>query len=774
MNPINSFFKEFPPDLACWIGDINDSNTRPSVMEYQLAFEISVARKLPFYVTADQYYILYLDGIEIGRTNDRGTLECWFVNFYEPQITPGHHVLSAIVWSCGELTAHSVESDRPSFWFCPYHREDNALLADWRQQRLYHTAFSAHHLEENGWTSVAPGQITDYNHQAGEWQKPDRLELRHRLYYSSLPLRMNQSVVDYGDAVYADDSTDLNSRVDMSMDLVEVKSAFCRPSWLVDAGKQYRIIIKLTDYSCGWLVLSVKGGCGSKIRMVWAESLFMQPQGMEKGSRDEIDGKFFRGIVDEFRLDGNEHENLTPLVWGAGNFIELVIETKEEPLLIGGTKFVSCGHFPEVSARIACDDVAIARLIPICVQTFKMTAHDNLIDCPYYEQIPYTGDGRIQTLINYTLTSDDRLVRKMLFLFAQSCRTNGVCKSRTPSRFEQYIPSFSLWFVGLIYDYAQWRNDPEFVRYLLLGMRSTLRYFIDNLEKHGVYRYPPECDWNFMDWSTEWRRSDTVLSWGVPPAANGENSTANWQLVYALNLAAQLEEYVGEPKNAAMYRNYAEVLAQRLKTFFNPACGLYADDTTFKSYSEHSQILAILSMPTESEANRLLLERMLAAPKIAKCSLFFTHYLWDAAYQVGHTDACFNRLNFWHECLRQKFRTFPETFYQSRSDCHGWGAMVLYHLTARIGGIHPGSFGFSHVEIAPELGTLTSLKIECPHPKGTIWVKYEKQNGMLRTQIVLPEGIDGELILSQNRVPLHSGSQDLELQIIGDMNPCLC
>ncbi len=55
---------------------------------------------------------------------------------------------------------------------------------------------------------------------------------------------------------------------------------------------------------------------------------------MEKGQRDQVAGKYFRGVWDEFLLDGIPHRKLETLTWRAGRFLEMTIENAGEPVTI--------------------------------------------------------------------------------------------------------------------------------------------------------------------------------------------------------------------------------------------------------------------------------------------------------------------------------------------------------------------------------------------------------------------------------------------------------
>ena len=131
----------------------------------------------------------------------------------------------------------------------------------------------------------------------------------------------------------------------------------------------------------------------------------------------------------------------------------------------------------EARSPFQSDDARLDKVFALGVRALQMCAHETYMDCPFYEQMLYAGDGRLECLVTYALTEDDRLPRKVLQLFDWSRLPEGLTQSRYPSRIRQMIPPFSLWWVAMVSDYLLWRGDPAFVRSLLPGVRAVLDAF---------------------------------------------------------------------------------------------------------------------------------------------------------------------------------------------------------------------------------------------------------------------------------------------------------
>jgi alpha-L-rhamnosidase len=67
-------------------------------------------------------------------------------------------------------------------------------------------------------------------------------------------------------------------------------------------------------------------------------------------------------------------------------------------------------------------------------RTAQLCAGETYFDCPYYEQLQYEGDTRIQSLISLYVTGDDRLMRKAILDFYHSRVPEGLTQGRYPKQ----------------------------------------------------------------------------------------------------------------------------------------------------------------------------------------------------------------------------------------------------------------------------------------------------------------------------------------------------
>ncbi len=88
----------------------------------------------------------------------------------------------------------------------------------------------------------------------------------------------------------------------------------------------------------------------------------------------------------------------------------------------------------------------------------------------------YVGDNALTALSNYAIFANTAISRRSIQLYDWSRRAGGFTAERYPSaggRNADVLPDLAM----MIRDYAMWRDEPEFVKRMLPGMRCVLAEF---------------------------------------------------------------------------------------------------------------------------------------------------------------------------------------------------------------------------------------------------------------------------------------------------------
>jgi hypothetical protein len=510
-----------------------------------------------------------------------------------------------------------------------------------------------------------------------------------------------------------------------------------------------------TFLTTGYPQLTVSGGKDAKIDLGYAESLWL-PGFRDKGNRNEIEGKQFIGAHDIFIADGGKRRRFEPLWWRTWRYLRLSIETEDQALGIDDLHGVYTGYPFERKARFDAGSAEIQKILDTGWRTARLCAHETYMDCPYYEQLQYAGDTRVQALVSLYMTGDGRLMRNAIELLDSSRSAEGATYSRAPSRLQQYIPPFSLWWIGMLHDYWMYQDDPAFVARMLPGVRAVLWFFAARQQANGSLGRMPW--WNFVDWTKEWGD-------GVPPVLAGGNSAPlDLQLLLAWQWAAEMEATLGNQALAEEDRHAAARLRDSARQlYWDAGRHLFADTPDKREYSQQTNALAVLAGVSEGAEARDLIERVSGDRSLVQCSIYFRHYLHSAMNKAGVGDRYLDMLGPWRTMLDRGLTTWAETADPARSDCHAWGASPNYELFRTVLGIDSAAPGFARVAIRPFLGKLTHVSGAIPHPKGEIAVTLTLDNGKLEAGVTLPAGVTGQFEWRGQTRDLHPGENHLTL-----------
>ena len=613
---------------------------------YRRKFTSNSGERFKLIVSADNRYNLYLDGEEIGRGPCRSDLLHYSYDEYQLEPGPGTHVLAleCVVWRGGWRNSASpwgechagggvlVGGDlaMPREWRCQVDAGRRAL--EWSEAWNIQVGLP-----------VPPMDQVDFNLHDHRWNLP---EFDDRGWQEPVPL---------GTACFRE-----NGMPDLATPWLLEKRTIA-PQRCEEPGKIsvpekiaagfQRTVIDLKRNQTSLIRLRGRGGSGT-LRIVYHEAWEKNP--------DYADAYGDRLILPE----KNKWEYRS-FHFRTARWLEIITDLAEEcQLELLEARFITYDFGAWRSYRNP-DDPMLEEIYNIGVHTARCCAHDSYEDCPYYEQLQYGGDTRIQALISYEGTGHGALGRRWLESFDNSRLPCGLTQSRYPSVFPQVIPGFSLSWVLGIGDYLRYFPDREFAEARAAGIKAVLDYFERLRRDDGLIGEPDF--WNFTDWTTDW-------PYGCSDRQTGQPETIlNLFYVLACRSAAEVT-------GCAVYLSRAERTVQAVRSHsWDPERGLLRDVPGNKWYSVHANALGILAGCVDDPA--AVAEKILNESELTNCSLYFDFYVLEAMRACKCRHGFRQVLRHWEPFVLRGDTTFPEVpSPETRSHCHGWSASPVYHL----------------------------------------------------------------------------------------------
>ena len=763
LQPVDEAAWVWAKDDPCWSFDADDAwnvdpRGAPAVFRrFRCPFDAN-GSDLTVDVSADERFVLLLDGEPVARGPHRGSVERWYYQTYAIRgLKPGRHLLEAVVWRLGVHAPIAQLSWRGGFVLKASGAYDAVLTTGrgkWETAPLRSTTMTDRGTSATygvGSQCEAYGESFLTESPAAGWRPADVIRPAvsrnpfggrakgWMLFPSACPDQVSRRVTP-GRVVNSDQ--DLQRSIPVA------------------ANSELDLWWDLGDYYCAYPELRVSGGRGATVTWGWAESLYEKSG--NKGDRNAWQGKSFaRTLTDTFRTDGRAGALFTTPWWRCGRWCRLTVKTADDPLVLDGVSIVET-HYPiSFDARFQADDPSLDAIGRICRRALEMCAHEITVDCPYYEQQMYPGDSRIQLAILNALTGDDRLARYVMTTFDADRRSDGMVAMNFPTRGTQESATYTMCWILMFGDYLMWHDDAAFLKARMPGVRNALMNFANYEDADGFLENLP--GWCFMDWTNEWRKPG--LS-GVAPGGGdqpGVSSLENLFYLLCLQAAARIDAALGETALAAHWQAKAARLGTAVADrFWDAGRGCLADTLAKDAFSEHAQCLGILSGILDGGRRDAALAALASGKGLVRASTYFAYYLFEAFAQCGRSDLIRDRLDGWRTFLEHGAKTTFETQrLYSRSDCHAWSASPVAFCQTAFAGVRPASPFFKTVRIAPDPAGLKRIRATTPSPCGPIETALEFADGGVSGAVTLPKGLSGEFVWNGRTQSLSEGRNEI-------------
>ena len=754
---------------AHWISVPGEQQNAFGVYLFRKSLNLSDAPKsFIINITADNRYKLYVNGQLASLGPARGDVLNW--NFETVDIAKylnaGKNIVAVLVWNFAEHKPVAQMSQNKTGLLIQGNGKDESVLnTDGTWLCTTNRAYTLWHKSVPGYYAIGTEEHINSKDYPWEWQKQDfdDSSWKHAQQDESGAFK---GARDYpGRALIPSPIPQVEMKLERMIirksDNVKVPDNFAAgtASVTIPANSNVNILLDNKVLTSGYLSLIFSKGKDATISIGYTEGMYeTNKDGNYKGNRNDIEGKKFLGYEDEIIADGGSARHFEPLWWRTWRYIKLSIQTKDEPLVLNDI-YGTSAHYPFqlASSFSAPGHEDMNKMLEIGWRTARLCAYETYMDCPYYEQLQYFGDTRIQALVTLFNTKDPYLVKNALEMGRESMVPDGITMSRYPSSVMQLISSYSLSWIDMIYDYWMYRGDETYLKSLLPGVRSVLSWYEQWLKPDlSLSRVPY---WFFADWSNG-------FDYGEPVREKDGNS-AYQDLFYIITLdeVAKMERAFGMSSMAEHYAKIANDMRATIKQkYWDESKGLFADTYNHKSFSQHVNSLAVLAHIVTGKDAADVMTRTLNDKSLIQATIYFSFYVHWAMKEAGLGDQYIDNLKIWRDQMALGLTTWAEMPEPTRSDCHAWGASPNINFYRIILGINSAEPGFKKVMISPSLCSLKDVSGTMPSPAGDISASYKiNKKGVLTATLTLPENITGTFVWNGKEYPLNSGAQTLKI-----------
>ena len=762
-------------------------------------FALDAVGPAALHVTADAYYVAWLNGVYLGRGPARGWQASWPFDSHDltPMLRVGRNRLCVRVYNPGRGTFRYVHADAAGLLLACDGAVDLRSDASWRCRlspsrrratpRLTIQLEDQEHVDlrrdEARWIdparppeddpSLPPSDdVADSDGTLGRelrWGPPRTVRAFGSPPWESLeprglpnlagdvrPYRLvARGVVD----APAGGAASFNPALDLfdALPAAEWQSADGGASAEfpdVPAGGRRVAVFDAGEATLGSLRLALVGGrAGATLDVIAFEAC----------DRDD-DGRFVRPLLPDPRGECRVGMALR-LTLGDGptdfesfhayghHYLALVLHGPSPSVKV--TPACRETLYPLVDeGRFESSDAQLDATRAVCARTQRVNMTDAYIDA-WREQAQWWGDARVQFANHQHMHADDRLLARGVGQIARQRTANGLTYGHAPTIAHTCVlPDFSLVWLLTLHDHWWQTGSPDLAVRHRGDAERVLAYFDgEGRGRDGLLRYDPRY-WLFLDWADVPRE-------GTPTLLN------LWH-VHALGLLARTYRAAGEDAFAEELMDRESAAACRLRErLFDEGRGLWRDglDETGRpreTFGTHAQSLASLAgfettPPMRTRVAEAVLRRE-TDPREPSC--FWITYVFEAASRLGMGEKVIECIRErWRPMVRQgsTFEVWTPTAAESRS--HAWAAHPLHHLPRLAGGVVQSAAGWAETDFAPLLGAagLTRVRAAVPTPRGRIDAAWSRDGDAYDVCLTLPDGVAARVALPGREERLPGG-----------------
>ncbi|AHF89243.1 alpha-L-rhamnosidase [Opitutaceae bacterium TAV5] len=761
------------------------------------ARSVSLPEQAPLFITADQSYRLFVNGIFVARGPARGYQESWPYDEIDiaAHLQPGRNVIAVRAWNPGFGTFQYVSQGFAGLLVAARWEDAGVVIGSdttWKTIRQPGVTrdtvtssiqlFPQEHIDlRSAPVSADASGNADWtapDFDDGDWLVPEALRWNCAPWFSleprGIPQLVERSIVPAAllgssEGLCATGYPDVRDVValrrgeDRSHRVSEMRKPQGEGGG--GAGRYRSFLFDFGRTVVGSLVLTIRGAGGGEI----IDTHLGETIDADTLTIDQYDPTWCRMAFGD------------RLVCRAGDFtyrffhhygfryLDLTVRDalRDDLQIEVSLDWIGYPLESRRAGRFLSSDATLDRIWEACAWTQQCCSLDAYVDTPWREQAQWWGDARVQAWNTFHLVDDARLFRRGIAQIAHQTTPDGLTYGHAPTMAHGCIlPDFTLiWFLTL-WDYYWQTGSTEPLTTHRETVRRALAYFREHTDSRtGLLRHD-ERFWLFLDW--------TELG------KEGSPAVYNLWLLIALEKLAILHRHAGLPDEAAPLDAWAARLRHALRPLVTEEgflCdGFDTEGISVSTTSLHTQTLALVAGLEEVDGideqailEKILLpfirgeqERLPASAARAIPSAYWITYVFSLLIGRGHGEEVVAFIKDRWLPMAEHGTTW-ELFSPRRgeeSHSHAWSAHPLFHLMRTLGGITQTAPAWREIDWHPVFHG-DHAEVAVPTPHGLIRSTWERglngDAGTIRASLLLPPGVAARVRLPGEELRIVTG-----------------
>ena len=732
-------------------------------------------------ICAESYYVLYFNGIEIGRGPARGTHRNNYYDSYDIKsfLQEGENIV-AVLAQCMNYETFIAAPAQPGIIVSGIVNSDQSwqisTAEDWRRDVDDYTF------------QTGKREWRDMNMEPLEWEAPkdtinwepawiipsDQNIYKKKLLPRDIPFLDKKTIypsdipvvaqVDCNQNIEAEELFQfMNSHQYQALNNIDHKNltnlmSASGKSFEIEPpenGKAVTLIFEFDSEVIGFFELEIASPANCVLDICHNEIIkdeYVSPEQFNKSYN----------LRDRYILREGPQKVGNLLHERGFKTIQIVLRNFHRTISIKNVKAID-RRYPFVSrGTFNSNDMLLNKIWDNCLETIKACTTDIFTDCPWRERAFWVNDLMVQNIISLQAFGVSELHRRAFRLTFSDVRENGLIPGVCPCPMAKdniiLVPT-NLFIVLMLKDYLLYSGDNELVDELLPEIKKIFDIFATWEDKNGLVH--TDKYWNFFDWSFDFNQV---------PMYDKKTSLLNYLYIMALKCFLELAKNRKDIDLESIQKRFEHTSKNMEKIFYKDSENLLADWTDGINKSEHSSQLAhafaLLSGEIGPHTQKAF-EAALTNNDILQPELYLQYFIFAALKQCGNYSEILRRIRkYWGEIVQTGYPTIFEAgihqfgktaFGGDGSMCHAFATAPVDFMQTVILGITPIEPSFKTFAVNPQLLDLEFAEGKIPTPNGNIHVRITKKDTTNKIFLDIPQGTQAVF----NNKYLDSGIHEL-------------